>query len=85
VVLLNTNGIEIAQNDRLLAYLQRYRKRIEVYLQFDGFKLEPHRHHRGANLRRLKERALQRLSTAGVFTAHSGAGPKEYTAPSDQV
>lgn len=67
-VLLNTNGIEIAQNDRLLVYLQKHRKRIEVYLQFDGFKLETHRYHRGADLRKVKERAIERLSQAGVFT-----------------
>jgi uncharacterized radical SAM superfamily Fe-S cluster-containing enzyme len=67
-ILLNTNGIEIAQNDRLLAYLQRHRKRIEVYLQFDGFRLETHRYHRGADLRKIKERAIERLSGAGVFT-----------------
>jgi 7,8-dihydro-6-hydroxymethylpterin dimethyltransferase len=67
-ILINTNGIEIAQNDRLLAYLQQHRKRIEVYLQFDGFKLETHRYHRGADLRRIKEQALSRLSEAGVFT-----------------
>jgi hypothetical protein len=67
-ILINTNGIEIARDDRLLAYLQRHRKRIEVYLQFDGFKVETHRYHRGADLRRIKEQAIARLSKAGVFT-----------------
>jgi uncharacterized radical SAM superfamily Fe-S cluster-containing enzyme len=67
-VLINTNGIELAQNDRLVAYLKQHRKRIEVYLQFDGFKLETHRFHRGADLRKIKERAIERLSAAGVFT-----------------
>lgn len=67
-ILLNTNGIEIAQNDKLVAFLKRHRKRIEVYLQFDGFRLETHRFHRAADLRRIKERAVQRLSAAGVFT-----------------
>ncbi|MEA2692252.1 MAG: 7,8-dihydro-6-hydroxymethylpterin dimethyltransferase [Acidobacteriota bacterium] len=67
-ILLNSNGIEIAQNDRLLAYLEKHRKRIEVYLQFDGFRLETHRHHRGADLRRIKQQAVDRLSAAGVFT-----------------
>ncbi|NTW00389.1 MAG: radical SAM protein [Oscillochloris sp.] len=67
-ILINTNGIEIAQNDALLAYLQKQRKRIEVYLQFDGFKLETHRYHRGADLRKVKEQAIKRLSTAGIFT-----------------
>jgi 7,8-dihydro-6-hydroxymethylpterin dimethyltransferase len=67
-VLLNSNGIAIAQDDRLLAYLERHRKRIEVYLQFDGFRVETHRYHRGADLRRIKQLAVERLSAAGVFT-----------------
>ncbi len=67
-ILLNSNGIEIAQNDRLLAYLEKHRKRIEVYLQLDGFRLETHRHHRGADLRRIKQQAVERLSASGVFT-----------------
>jgi uncharacterized radical SAM superfamily Fe-S cluster-containing enzyme len=67
-ILLNTNGIEIAQNDRLLAFLERHHRRIEVYLQLDGFRAETHRYHRGADLRRVKERAIERLSAAGVFT-----------------
>jgi len=67
-ILLNSNGIAIAQDDRLLAYLERHRKRIEVYLQFDGFRAETHRYHRGADLRRVKQQAVERLSAAGVFT-----------------
>ena len=67
-ILLNTNGIEIARDDRLLAFLKRHRQRIEVYLQFDGFQLETHRFHRGADLRRIKAEALDRLSRAGIFT-----------------
>jgi 7,8-dihydro-6-hydroxymethylpterin dimethyltransferase len=66
-ILINTNGIEIAQNNQLLSYLKKHRKRIEVYLQFDGFKLETHRFHRNADLRKIKERAISRLSEAGVF------------------
>lgn len=67
-ILLNTNGIQIARNDALLDFLTRHNTRIEVYLQFDGFKLETHRHHRNADLRRLKQAAVERLSAAGVFT-----------------
>jgi hypothetical protein len=67
-ILLNTNGIQIARSDALVAFLERHHTRIEVYLQFDGFKLETHRHHRHADLRRIKEDAVQRLSSAGVFT-----------------
>jgi hypothetical protein len=67
-ILINSNGLAIAHDDRLLAFLERHRKRIEVYLQFDGFRLETHRYHRGADLRRLKQRAVERLSAAGVFS-----------------
>ena len=67
-ILLNTNGIQIARSDQLVTFLERHHTRIEVYLQFDGFKLETHRHHRHADLRRIKEDALKRLRSAGVFT-----------------
>lgn len=67
-ILINTNGIAVAQDDRLLAFLERHRRRVEIYLQFDGFRLETHRHHRGADLRRIKQQVVERLSQAGVFT-----------------
>jgi uncharacterized radical SAM superfamily Fe-S cluster-containing enzyme len=67
-ILVNTNGIAIARDDALLALLQRHRERVEVYLQFDGHSAEASTHHRGADIRRFKERALERLSAAGLFT-----------------
>lgn len=67
-ILINSNGIQIAKSDALLDFLARHRDRIEVYLQFDGFRLETHRYHRGADLRRIKEDAVARLSASGVFT-----------------
>ena len=67
-ILINTNGIKVARDDALLAFLAKHRSRIEVYLQFDGFRLETHMAHRAADLRRLKREAVDRLSGAGVFT-----------------
>ena len=67
-VLVNTNGLRIAQDDELLALLTRHRERVEVYLQFDGETAEASTHHRGADIRRFKDRALDRLSAAGIFT-----------------
>jgi 7,8-dihydro-6-hydroxymethylpterin dimethyltransferase len=67
-ILLNTNGIQVAKNDRLLACLERHNTRVETYLQFDGFRLDTHKHHRGADLRRIKQDAVARLGAAGVFT-----------------
>jgi len=67
-ILLNTNGIRIARDDAFLDRLRELRERVEIYLQFDGFELETHRHHRGGDLRRLKQEAVGRLSEAGIFT-----------------
>jgi uncharacterized radical SAM superfamily Fe-S cluster-containing enzyme len=67
-VLVNSNGIAVAGDDRLLGLLARHNRRVEVYLQFDGFRRETHRYHRNADLRQIKERAVERLSEAGVFT-----------------
>ncbi len=67
-ILVNTNGLRIAQDDELLALLARHRERVEVYLQYDGESAEASTHHRGADIRRFKERAIDRLSGAGVFT-----------------
>jgi len=67
-ILLNTNGLRVAQDDELLALLTRHRERVEVYLQYDGESADASTYHRGADLRRFKERAIDRLSAAGVFT-----------------
>ncbi|HSD48758.1 MAG TPA: radical SAM protein [Actinomycetota bacterium] len=66
-VLLNTNGVRLARDDRLIAYLAEHRDRLEVYLQFDGFRASTHRHHRAVDLREVKLRTIERLSAAGVF------------------
>src|SRR4029079_10851537 len=49
-------------------YLRNPTRGAEVYLQFDGFRLETHRAHRAADLRRIKTDAIRRLSDAGVFS-----------------
>lgn len=67
-ILLNTNGIRVARDDVLLSYLGDHSDRIELYLQFDGFRRETWLHHRAANLSSVKQRAIQRISEAGVFT-----------------
>lgn len=67
-ILLNTNGITLAQDDALIALLSKHRERVEVYLQYDGESPQASRIHRGADLLRFKDQALQRLSAAGVFT-----------------
>ncbi len=67
-VIVNTNGVTLGRDDDLLGLLERLRERVEVYLQFDGFRASTHRHHRNADLGAVKQRAVARLSAAGVFT-----------------
>jgi len=67
-VLVNTNGLRIAREDALLDLLTEHRERVEVYLQYDGDSAEASRHHRGGDLRALKDRAVERLSQRGIFT-----------------
>ena len=67
-ILINTNGLRLSSDDELLALLRRHRQRVEVYLQYDGESAQASTHHRGADIRRFKERALERLSGAGIFT-----------------
>ena len=67
-ILVNTNGVTLSRDDRLLSLIQDNRDRVEVYLQFDGFKRETYLHHRAADLRSIKERVVGRLSEAGIFT-----------------
>jgi pyruvate-formate lyase-activating enzyme len=67
-VLVNTNGVLLARDDELLDVLHRNSSQVEVYLQFDGLRRETYLHHRNADLTSIKQRAVQRLSDAGVFT-----------------
>ena len=67
-ILLNTNGRRIAKDDAFLRFLQDHRERIEVYLQFDGFRPATHLALRGEDLAQEKRSALARLQAAGVWT-----------------
>jgi uncharacterized radical SAM superfamily Fe-S cluster-containing enzyme len=66
-VILNTNGIRLARDDRFLTALGRLRDRVEVYLQFDGFDAASSLYHRGEDLRAIKAEALRRLASERIF------------------
>lgn len=66
-ILINTNGIRIASDDAFLALLERHRGRLEAYLQYDGPSAATSDALRGADLRAIKSRAIERLSAANVF------------------
>lgn len=67
-VMVNTNGIRIAQDPAFVRRLASYAPGIEVYLQFDSLRAEVHQALRGADLTRIRRQALEQLNAAGVST-----------------
>ncbi|NOT63537.1 MAG: radical SAM protein, partial [Acidobacteria bacterium] len=67
-LMVNTNGIRIAQDEAFAARLADFMPDFEVYLQFDSFKAEALQELRGADLRRIREQALERLNRLGIST-----------------
>ena len=66
-VLVNTNGLRLAQNDALVQTLARHRDRIELYFSFSSFQEAGHTHFYGRDLRREKMAALGAAQDAGLF------------------
>ena len=67
-LMVNTNGLRIAQDEDFARRLAGYMPDFEVYLQFDSLEREPLVALRGADLRATREKALERLDRLGVST-----------------
>jgi uncharacterized radical SAM superfamily Fe-S cluster-containing enzyme len=67
-LMVNTNGIRIAQDADFARRLAEYQPRFEIYLQFDSLRPEPLRALRGADLTDVRRRALDRLNEHNVST-----------------
>jgi uncharacterized radical SAM superfamily Fe-S cluster-containing enzyme len=67
-LMLNTNGIRIAQDAAFAERLAEHRQGFEVYLQFDSLQRGPLMDLRGADLRRVREQALERLNALDIST-----------------
>ncbi|MGH9532577.1 MAG: radical SAM protein [Terriglobales bacterium] len=67
-LMVNTNGIRIAQEEDFAKRLADYMPDFEVYLQFDSFEREALMELRGADLRSVREKALGRLERHGIST-----------------
>ena len=67
-LMLNTNGIRIAQDQAFAERLAGHRQGFEVYLQFDSLRRAPLLDLRGADLRRVREQALARLNALDIST-----------------
>jgi uncharacterized radical SAM superfamily Fe-S cluster-containing enzyme len=64
-VILNTNGLRLAQDPAFVRQLAGLR--MGFYLQFDGLKAETHNYLRGPDLRDVKRRALDNLAEAELY------------------
>jgi len=60
-LMLNTNGLRIAEDEAFVQELSRYRDKFEIYLQFDGVSAQTYRQFRGRDLLSLKLRAIENL------------------------
>ncbi|MFO1506064.1 MAG: radical SAM protein [Lysobacterales bacterium] len=81
-LMVNTNGLRIANEPDFAARLAGYQPGFEVYLQVDSLRNEVHRELRGAKLRDTRLRALENLnrhdiSTTLVVTVKKGLNDHE--------
>lgn len=65
-VMVNTNGIRLARDPEMVAFLAERRERVEIYLQWDGSDRETVRQLRGEDLVDIKRRTLDRLAEANL-------------------
>lgn len=67
-VMLNTNGIRMAEDEAFVRTLKQFVGGFEVYLQFDGLSENVHQVLRGANILEMKLKAIENLCKFGVPT-----------------
>ncbi|MBI5608947.1 MAG: radical SAM protein [Deltaproteobacteria bacterium] len=67
-LMVNSNGLRIAQDKDFVARLAEYKKGFEIYLQFDSLQREPLLDLRGADLRSVHDKAIENLNAAGIST-----------------
>lgn len=67
-LMVNTNGIRLANDTAFAERLAGYMPGLELYLQLDSLEREPLLALRGADLRRVRERAIERVNRLGIST-----------------
>jgi hypothetical protein len=81
-LMINTNGLRIAQEPEFAARLSEYKPGLEIYLQFDSLYDSALQNLRGANLAAIHQTALKHLdahniSTTLVMTVKRGVNDEE--------
>jgi uncharacterized radical SAM superfamily Fe-S cluster-containing enzyme len=67
-VMINTNGLRLAQEPDFAARLAEHKRGLEIYLQFDSLERDALMNLRGADLRRVRQDALENLERHGLST-----------------
>jgi uncharacterized radical SAM superfamily Fe-S cluster-containing enzyme len=67
-VMVNTNGLRIAREPDFVARLAEHKRGLEIYLQFDSLNRDALMNLRGADLRRVRQEALESLELHGIST-----------------
>jgi uncharacterized radical SAM superfamily Fe-S cluster-containing enzyme len=67
-LMVNTNGVRIARDAEFAKRLASYKPLFEIYLQFDSLRSKPLEVMRGADLRDIRMRALERLNELEIST-----------------
>ncbi len=81
-IMVNTNGLKIAQDEDFVRRIADTDPDLEIYLQFDSFERQALLDLRGGDLRSAREKALARLnqhdlSTTLVVTLRKGLNDRE--------
>ena len=67
-VMINTNGLRIAREPDFVARLAEHKRGLEIYLQFDSLERDALMNLRGADLRGVRQPALENLERHGIST-----------------
>jgi len=67
-LMVNTNGVRIAQEEDFVKRLAEVKEDLEIYLQWDSFEREPLMQLRDADLRRIREQAIEHLNRYNIST-----------------
>lgn len=68
-IYINTNGVVLGKSSELADRLSRFSDRLQLYLQFDGFRASTYASIRGADgLLTVKKRALEHAASARLYT-----------------
>ncbi|MEI6732165.1 MAG: radical SAM protein [archaeon] len=67
-VMLNTNGLRLAQDEEFVKELSKFRGGFEIYLQFDGFDAKTYSYLRGRDILDIKKKAIENLDRYEIPT-----------------